>query len=137
MVLILELQKENAILKDEVKSMQNRISSLEEKVLDVENDKVDSYHFDDLERDNTKVQQFIMRNNLEIVNIPESIFNSDLENKVIKSCKAVDIDISKAETEAYHRLINIQKVRPQEMSLSGLLIAIKVQKFIKKIKTVF
>jgi len=57
-----------------------------------------------MERDIVEMQQYVRRNNIEIVGIPESIRQDELESKVIDLASDLSIQITKDDIEACHRL---------------------------------
>ena len=58
----------------------------------------------DLEIQNNNVYQYGRKNNVEISGIPQSVSDNQLEEKVVGILKAIDVNITSNETEAYHRL---------------------------------
>ena len=107
--IVMKLQQENQLLKEELLAAKEDlsknsklISALKEDIKDLKYDKVNFPEFDELERDIAEVQQYIRRNNIEICNIPENVF--DLEKSVIKIGKAVGVEFTRSDIEACHRL---------------------------------
>ena len=71
--------------------MRNKINQLENKVIS-------------LEANTNSLEQYGRRNNLEISGIPDSISNNELEDKVIEILSKVDVNVSKNDIEACHRM---------------------------------
>ena len=57
-----------------------------------------------LEREVNDLNQYIRRNNIEIVGIPDSIDQENLEGKVIELAKSMGVNISVGDIEGCHRL---------------------------------
>ena len=57
-----------------------------------------------VEKDVVDLQQYIRRNNIEVVGIPSNIVDKDLERTVIDIADSIDVKISKNDIEACHRL---------------------------------
>ena len=113
--ILIQLQNENSSLKTEVDNLKqelstksNVIESLKTKLDRVVNSKADLDEISNLEREKSEMQQYIRRNNVEIVGIPDAVKQCDLKSKVIEIGKAVNIEISPKEIEACHRLYKSQ-----------------------------
>lgn len=109
--ILIQLQNENLSLKTEVDNLKQELSTkseviecLQTKLDRVANSKADLNDIIKLEREKNEMQQYIRRNNVEIVGIPDSVKQCDLESKVIEIGKAVNIEICPKEIEACHRL---------------------------------
>ena len=109
--IIVQLQKENHLLKEEVESINRtlvtkaeEITALKDDIIHLKVSSVPKKEYHDLERDVGELQQYIRRNNIEICGIPDDVDNSTLEDTVIKIAKAVDIRLQKSDIEACHRL---------------------------------
>ena len=89
--IIQRLQKENLVLKKSVSNLKNELE-----------DQNDLMH--EMERDIVELQQYVRRNNIEIVGIPESVQQEDLEEKVIELASELSITLTKNDIEACHRL---------------------------------
>jgi len=98
------LKNELQLVKDELESKSDEITSLHKEISNLKLDKVDKPDHDDLERDIAELQQYFRRNNIEICGIPDEVVN--LEDAVIKIANAVDINISKNDTDYTRRRIN-------------------------------
>jgi len=104
------LKNELQLVKDELESKSDEITSLHKEISNLKLDKVDKPDHDDLERDIAELQQYFRRNNIEICGIPDEVVN--LEDAVIKIANAVDINISKNDTDYTRRRINKDLRRP-------------------------
>ena len=82
----------------ENKALTNEISNLKDS-LKQKDKKITS-----LEKDVLNLQQYVRRNNLEICGIPDEISDADLEDKVIAIAKSIDVEFTKSDIEACHRL---------------------------------
>ena len=71
--------------------LRKKIASLEERVLDVENDI-------------NQTDNYIRRNNIEIHGIPINVENQKLEETIIKIAKEVNVEVKTEDIEACHRL---------------------------------
>ena len=60
----------------------------------------------DLEIQNNNVDQYSRRNDVEILGIPQSVSDNQLEEQVVDILKAIDVNITTNETEVCHRLGN-------------------------------
>ena len=78
-------------LQVENQKLRNKINQLENKVIS-------------LEANTNSLEQYGRRNNLEISGIPDSISNNELEDKVIEILSTVDVNVSKSDIEACHRM---------------------------------
>ena len=78
-------------LQDENKRLKTKVNVLENKIID-------------LEIQNNNVDQYSRRNNVEIPGISQSVSDNQLEQKVVDTLKAIDVNITKNEIEACHRL---------------------------------
>ena len=64
----------------------------------------------DLEIRNNNVDKYSRRNNVEIAEIPQSVSDSQLEEKDVDILKAIDINITSNEIEACDRLGKKKKI---------------------------
>ena len=71
--------------------MRNKINQLANKVIS-------------LEANTNSLELYGRRNNLEISGIPDYISNNELEDKVIEILSKVDVNVSKNDIEACHRM---------------------------------
>ena len=76
---------------DENKRLKTKVNVLENKIID-------------LKIQNNNVDQQSRRNNVEISGIPQSVSDNQLEEKVVDIFKAIDVNITTNEIEAFHRL---------------------------------
>ena len=83
-VVIKNLQVENQKLRNKINQLENKVISLE--------------------ANTNSLEQYGRRNNLEISGIPDSISNNELEDKVIEILSKVDVNVSKNDIEACHRM---------------------------------
>ena len=58
----------------------------------------------DLETSFAELEQYGRHNNIEVVGLPNSINDKDLESKVVEIFKEIDVDVRPNEIEACHRL---------------------------------
>ena len=89
--IIENLRGENDALKDELKTLKEKFDKKSDDLVLIEKDVVD-------------LQQYIRRNNIEIVGIPNKISDKYLEQTVIDLADSIDVRISKNDIEACHRL---------------------------------
>ena len=85
-------------LLDENKHLKERIKPLEENNDDHQD------HIIDIEKQSQALKQYTPRNNLEISEIPNNIFDESLKTKCIEILEAVDISVDNSEIEACHRV---------------------------------
>lgn len=78
-------------LQDENERLRNKVCSLEKKVIS-------------LESDHNSLEQYGRRNNIEVSGIPDNVRQNDLEDKVIEVVSAINVEISKEDIEACHRI---------------------------------
>ena len=78
-------------LQDGSKGLKTKVNVLENKIID-------------LEIENNNVDQYSRRNKVEILGIPQSVSDNQLEEKVVNILKAIDANITLNEIEACHRL---------------------------------
>ena len=64
----------------------------------------------DLEIENNNVDQYSHRNKVEILGIPQSVSDNQLEEKVVNILKAIDANITLNEIDACHRLGKKKKI---------------------------
>ena len=83
-------------LQDENKHLKIKVNVLENKIID-------------LEIESNNVDQYSRRNNVEMSEIPHSVSEEQLEEKVVDILKAIDVNITRNEIEACHRLGNKKK----------------------------
>ena len=57
-----------------------------------------------MEIQNSNVDQYSIRNNVEISRFPQSVRDNQLEKQVNDILKSIDVNITSNETEACHRL---------------------------------
>jgi len=108
--ILIKIQNENLAMKEEIDNLKDELSTkslviddLKSKLEEIGNYS-DSRELIEIERDNSELQQYIRRNNIEIAGIPDSIKLNELESKVIEIGKAVNVKISTDDIEACHRL---------------------------------
>ena len=85
-------------LLDENKGLKERVKSLEENY-DEHQD-----HIIDIEKHSQALEQYTLRNNLEISGIPNNISDEALETKCIEILEAVDNSVDNSKIEACHTL---------------------------------
>ena len=78
-------------LQDENKHLKIKVNVLENKIID-------------LEIESNNVDQYSRRNNVEMSGIPHSVSKEQLEEKVVDILKAIDVNVTRNEIEACHRL---------------------------------
>ena len=88
---ISKLADENMIIKSELRVVKKVNSNLEKRIID-------------LERAQSKAEQYGRRNNVEISGIPNSIPDEDLETILLKVCNESGIGVTKMDIEGCHRL---------------------------------
>ena len=90
--------------KNIIDNLINVNKKLSEKLEDLEfvNDKLVS-RVATLERNHWQNAQYQRRNNVEIVGIPASVNDNDLEESVCGIFKAIDVNVKPEEVEACHR----------------------------------
>ena len=86
-----KLQEENKLLRVEVDTLKHNLKEKNQLLIDMEKDIID-------------VQEYIRRNNIEIVGIPSTISDKDLEKRVVEIAAEIDVKISGNDIEACHRL---------------------------------
>lgn len=89
--IINRLQEENKLLKEDINHLKQDLNEKNQLIIDMEKDIID-------------VQQYIRRNNVEIIGIPSTINEKDLEKKVIEIAGSLDVSITNNDIEACHRL---------------------------------
>ena len=99
---------------------------------DVGKGKVNLDNVSTVERENSELQQYIRRNNIEIAGIPDSVKQNELESKVIEIAKAVNIDISPNEIEACHRLYQRKNQQGPKRTIVRFVNRKLAEKLIKK-----
>ena len=111
--IIIQLQNENNILKEEIGKLKIEmcskdkiITKLSNKIENLENNVKKSDRMIDLERKLADSQQYQRRNNIEINGIPSDISQDKLEDTVLNIASAINVEISEYDIEACHRLKN-------------------------------
>ena len=101
----LENNKDEIIqsLKNEVSSLQNRVGKLESQVRLLEDALINN------EIKINSADQYSRRNNIVIQGIPQSVKSKDLEDKVINVLDKVNVNVTKNDIEACHRLGDSKK----------------------------
>lgn len=89
--IIERLQEENNLLKVEMSHLKDNLNEKTQLIIDMEKDIID-------------VQQYIRRNNIEIMGIPSTVKDNDLEKKVVEIAASIDVSITTEDIEACHRL---------------------------------
>ena len=95
-----DVNKQLGTLRLEVNDLKTQVSASSSSTTDAISDR----RMTDLERDSFASQQYSRRDSIEIVGIPESIGNEDLEAKTIKLLKAINVDVTASDIQACHRL---------------------------------
>ena len=96
-----QISLENRKLTSELVITRNVNSRLEERIIN-------------LEKIQTKGEQYSQRNNIELSGIPNSICDEDLENTVINICKESGIDVNARDNEGCHQLPLSRNSRGQD-----------------------
>lgn len=128
----LEMRRELDELKQELSSKSKIIDDLRTELDQVGKGKVDLDDVSTVERQNSELQQYIRRNNIEIAGIPDSVKQNELESKVIEIAKAVNIDIPPNEIEACHRLFQRKNQKGPKRTIVRFVNRKLAEKLIKK-----
>ena len=83
-VIIKDLQVENQRLRMKVNNLENKVMSLE----------INGNH----------LEQYGIRNNLDITGIPDDVSEENLEEKVIQVLSEIKVNVSSSDIEACHRI---------------------------------
>ena len=110
--IIIQFRNENLALKEQITKLANDLEEKDVALYDlkcqlneVKIDYVPKCQFVEVERDTAESQQYLRRNNVEISNLPESISQQELEEKVIEIGKATDVNFDSNDIQACHRLL--------------------------------
>lgn len=112
--ILIKIQNENLAMKNDIANLKDELSTKSQIIDDLKfkleevGKHSDSDELIEIERDNSELQQYIRRNNIEIAGIPDSVKQDELEAKVIEIGKAVDVQICPKDIEACHRLYQKQ-----------------------------
>ena len=101
-----DVNKQLGTLRMEVNDLKTQVSASSSSTTDAISDR----RMTDLERESFASQQYSRRDSIEIVGIPESIGNEDLEAKTIKLLKAINVDVTASDIQACHRLTKKSRV---------------------------
>ena len=95
-----DVNKQLGTLRMKVNDLKTQASASSSSTTDAISDR----RMTDLERESFASQQYSRRDSIEIVGIPESIGNEDLEVKTIKLLKAINVDVTASDIQACHHL---------------------------------
>ena len=91
--IIERLQEENNLLKVEMSHLKDNLNEKTQLIIYMEKDIID-------------VQQYIRRNNIEIMGIPSTVKDNDLEKKVVEIAASIDVSIT---TEKHRSLSSFKR----------------------------